>query len=302
MRTALVKLHVSILLAGFTGLFGKWISLGEVPLVWWRLLMVAAILYPLLRARGTYRTYPIRKMLVLWAVGGLQMFSWILFYASIKASTVSVALVCISLMGFFCALFSPPVLGTRWSLREFLFSGIAIAGVVLIFHFDTQYRLGIAIGTLGAAVSSLFVICNKKIGHEYDSALLFFHEVCGGLTLLTLCQPLYLHFAPQDLRWPGAGDFLGLFLLSLVCTVVLYVIQFQALRRVSAFTVNLSLNLEPVYSIILASLFLGESKDFTGSFYLGLSLIVLSVALQTLTVWRERSRPALQLPDLREAA
>ena len=292
MRTALLKLHVSIFLAGFTGVFGKLIQLDEVPLVWWRLLLVALIMYPLLRIGRRFRTLPLRQTLVLFGVGGLQCLHWVLFYASIKLSSVSVALVCISLMGFFTAILSPAILRTPWSLREFVYSGITIAGIALIFHFDTRYRLGIAVGVVSSAVAALFVVCNKKVAHVHESGLLFFYEVIGGLALLTLFQPFIPGRTADGFRLPGGWDFLNLFLLAFFCTVVLYVIQFQALRQVSAFTVNLSLNLEPVYSIILAALFLGEAKDFTSSFYLGLALIVLSVALQTLHVLRERKREA----------
>lgn len=297
MKTALVKLHISIVLAGFTGVFGKWIRLNEIPLVWWRLVMVTLILYPALRGAGIFRTLPFRRALTLFGVGALQGLHWILFYASINLSTVSVALVCISLMGFFSAILSPLILKTKWSLREFVYSGITIAGIVLIFHFDTRYRLGIAVGVVSSAVASLFVVCNKLVGGRQDSSLTFLYEMVGGLILVSLAFPAYLALNPDEWRLPGGWDFFNLFLLSFFCTIVLYIIQLQALRKVSAFTVNLSLNLEPIYSIILASLFLGESKDFTPSFYLGLSLILLSVALQTLHVLRERRTLRLERRD-----
>ena len=50
--------------------------------------------------------------------------------------------------------------------------------------------------------------------------------------------------------------------------------------------VNLSLNLEPVYTIILAILIYHENKELRWSFYLGLGLIILSVVLQMLQVMR----------------
>ena len=124
------------MLAGFTGVFGKLISLGEIPLVWWRLALVLAILCPALALTGRLSRPSRRSQAAAFGAGGLQCLHWVLFYASIKLSTVSVALVCISLMGFFSALFSPSLLGSRWSAREFLHSGISVAGIALIFHFD----------------------------------------------------------------------------------------------------------------------------------------------------------------------
>lgn len=289
MRIALVKLHVAVFLAGFTGIFGKWIQLNEVPLVWWRLLLVVAILYPALRLLGSYRRPPRRQLLILYGIGGLQALHWILFYGSIKASTVSVALVCLSLMGFFTAILSPPILGTKWSAREFVYSGLTVAGIALIFHFDTRYRLGITIGFVSSAIAALFVICNKKVAHRHENqAVLFHHEVCGGLALITLLLPAFVILAPGETLIPTPRDLGLLLILASVCTVVMYILELQALQKISAFTVNLSFNLEPVYSIALAALLLGEGKTFTASFYLGMALVVLSVGLQTLHVLRNR--------------
>lgn len=287
MKIALFKLHFSIFLAGFTGLFGKWVALPEIQLVWWRLLFTVALLYPYFRlTRRSGEALPPRPLL--YAIGALQALHWILFYASIKLSTVSVGLVCISLMGFFAALFSPPMLGTRFSAREFLYSGLTVLGIALVFNFDARYRTGIAVGVVSSVVATLFVVLNKKYAMRSDSTGVFFHEIFGGTLLLTALMPAYFHFTGQTPGLPSWNDFLLLLALSGVCTVVLYIIELQALRDVSAFTVNLSLNLEPIYAIILASLLLGEAKDFTLSFGAGLSLILLSVALQTLHVLRAK--------------
>ncbi len=291
MKIALLKLHFSIFLAGFTGLFGKWVTLPEIQLVWWRLLFTVLLLYPyfrLTRRKGKEEGEAFPPRLLLYAIGALQALHWILFYASIKLSTVSVGLVCISLMGFFAALLSPPLLGTRFSAREFLYSGLTVLGIALIFNFDTQYRTGIAVGVISSVVATLFVVLNKKCAMRADSTGVFFHEIVGGTLFVTAFLPGYFHLAAQTPGLPSWNDLLLLLVLAGVCTVVLYIIELQALRDVSAFTVNLSLNLEPVYAIVLAALFLGEAKDFTLSFGAGLALILLSVALQTLHVLRAR--------------
>ncbi|MCC8179853.1 MAG: DMT family transporter [Planctomycetes bacterium] len=296
MAEALAKLHISVFLAGFTGIFGKLITLNDGLLVWWRIALATVLLYPMLGRTGTgtgrapalARPDALRLSWdVVW-VGGLQSAHWVLFYASIRASNVSVALVCISLMGFFSAIFSPLILKTRWSFREFLFSGITVVGIALIFHFDTRYRLGIGIGVVSSAVASLFVVCNKRIADKKPAEILFFQEMLGGLMLLTLFMPVYLLMFPAPSVLPSWSDFAWLVLLALVGTNILYILQLQSLRHISAFTVNLSLNLEPVYAIILASLFFGESRDYTVSFFIGLALIILSVLLQSYAVWRER--------------
>ena len=291
MKSALFKLHLSIFLAGFTGIFGKLIALNDGLLVWWRVAIALVIMYVLLRVESKLSFPSWRGLWEEFGVGALQCAHWVLFYASIRASNVSVALVCISLMGFFSAIFSPLVLKTRWSAREFLFSGVTIAGIALIFHFDAHYRLGISIGVVSSAIASLFVVCNKKIqSPARPLTVLFFREMLGELVFLTLALPLYLRFFPAPSLLPSGTDLFHLLLLAGVCTVFLYIIQLQALQEVSAFTVNLSLNLEPIYAIILAAILFGEAKEFTPSFYAGMGLILLAVGLETYCVWRERGR------------
>lgn len=288
MRTAFIQLHLAVLLAGFSGVLGKVISLNEGPLVWWRLLLAVALMLPWVARKGLP---PLPSRSDAWPVlgaGALLGAHWLFFFASIRLANVSVALVCLSLMAFFSAIFSPLVLKTRWSGKEFLYSGLTIAGIALIFHFDVQHRLGIAIGVVSSAICGLFIVYNKKVQAGRDLTPLFFHEMVGGLCFITLIMPLYLAFFPCPSLVPTGMDLLYLPLLSFFCTIFMFSLQLRALRVVSAFTVNLSFNLEPVYSIILAAFLLGEAAQFTPSFYAGVSLIILSVALQTYGVWRER--------------
>lgn len=286
MTAALIKLHVSVLLAGFTGLFGKWIGMTEYPIVWWRVALTVAMMIPFMALRGRLRRYSVRNTLLMLGVGALQCLHWVLFYASIQKSTVSVALVCISLLGLFTALLSPVLLRTRFSGIEVLLGLLCVAGVALIFHFDTQYRLGITIGVISSFLSAVNVVLNKKINGPFPKDILFTYEMIGGLIALTVCGPLIVQVFPAPEFVPHGWDLFGLCMLAFWGTVVLYIIQLQALAVVTAFTVNISLNLEPVYSIILASIFLGESKEYTWSFYTGLAIILLSVALQTLRIAR----------------
>lgn len=158
---------------------------------------------------------------------------------------------------------------------------MTVCGIVLIFQFDTRYRTGIIIGVISSALAALFTITNKKVGVRHASSMMLFYEMIGGFLGLTCLLPFYLHFFPVETILPGMTNFLYLLLLSLVCTIGLYLLQIQVLKQVSAFTVNLSYNLEPVYSIILAMLFFGEAKELNLAFYAGLGLILLSVLLQT---------------------
>ena len=281
MRDAFIKLHISILLAGFTGLFGKLVTLNEGVLVWYRMLLAAVMLFLILWGSGKLKRVPFREVLKIAGTGLLLGLHWVFFYGSIKAANVSIGVVCFSLVGFFTALLEPLIIRRRLSIKEILFSLVAVCGIVLIFQFDTRYRTGIIIGVVSSALAALFTITNKKVGVRHSSSMMLLYEMIGGFLGLTCLLPFYLHLFPVETILPGMINFLYLLLLALVCTIGLYLLQIQVLKQVSAFTVNLSYNLEPVYSIILAMLFFGEAKELNFAFYAGLGLILLSVLLQT---------------------
>ena len=171
---------------------------------------------------------------------------------------------------------------------EVLISFIAIAGVLLIFSLDVRYRLGIAIGLACAALYSVFSILNVNVARETgeDSATMLLYELIGGVLFLTLCMPLYARLFPSEPVLPVRSDLLWLFLLGSVFTVLPFLFQLQALRSLSAFTVNLAYNLEPVYSIAFAAVLFGELREVNFSFWLGIVLIITSVLIQTRRVSR----------------
>ncbi len=281
MKKAFIKLHVSILLAGFTGIFGKIITLNEGLLVWYRMLITSLIMLAVLWISKRLQRVPPTKAWQMFGVGSLLALHWVFFFGSIKASNVSIGVICFSLTGFFTAILEPLLNGRRISFREVSFSLITLAGILLIFHFDARYRTGIILGIISSLLAALFTITNKKIGTDYASSIMLLYEMIGGFLCLTLLLPSYLYYFPVESILPDGKDVVYLLVFSVCCTVFLYLLQIDVLKTISAFTVNLSYNLEPVYSIIIAMLFLGESKELTFVFYIGLGLIILSVALQT---------------------
>ena len=281
MREAFIKLHISILLAGFTGLFGKLISLNEGLLVWYRMMFAALLLFIILAVSKKLVAISWQEQLKIAGTGFLLGLHWVFFYGSIKIANVSVGVVCFSLVGFFTALLEPLIIRRRFRMKELLFSLITVAGIILIFQFDMRYRTGIIIGIISSALAALFTITNKKVGVRHPSRMMLLYEMAGGFIGLSILLPFYLYFFPVSTILPDRTDFLYLLLLALVCTIGLYLLQIQVLKTISAFTVNLSYNLEPVYSIILAMLFFGEAKELNTAFYIGLGLICISVLLQT---------------------
>ena len=278
-----LQLHLSVLLAGFTGLFGRLITLNEVDIVWYRMVFTSLIL---LVFTGLPRI-EFRRFLQLCGCGALLGLHWMLFYGSIKASNVSIGVICFSLIGFFTALFEPLIYKRKISWIELLFSLITVAGVLCIFSLDPRYRYGITIGIVSSAVCALYAICNKKASVGLRSRTVLMYQMSGGLIAVTAIIPVYLMIFPSQQPVMVIPDGTNLWFMlchALFCTVGMYLLQIQALKRLSAFTVNLTYNLEPCYTIILAFLIFGEGREINFSFYIGIALILLSVLLQTLRV------------------
>jgi drug/metabolite transporter (DMT)-like permease len=285
-KKGFIQLHLSVMLAGFTGLFGRLITLNEVDIVWYRMLFTSLIL---LVFTGLPRV-GWRKFAELCGCGALLGIHWMLFYGSIKASNVSIGVICFSLIGFFTALFEPLIFKKRFSWTELLFSLITVVGVLCIFSLDARYRYGITIGIVSSAVCALYAICNKKASVCVRSRTVLMYQMSGGLFAVSAVIPLYLMIFPsqQPVVVVPEGSNLWLMLChALFCTVGMYLLQIQALKRLSAFTVNLTYNLEPCYTIILAFLIFGEGREINFSFYIGISLILLSVLLQSVRAWRK---------------
>lgn len=295
MKQAFVKLHLSILIAGFTGIFGKLITLNEGLLVWYRLLITTIVLFIILKITKKLQQVSKKDIIKIGSVGLILALHWIFFYASIKASNVSIGVVCFSMTGFFTAIFEPLIFRRRISIQELIFSIVALCGIALIFHFDMRYRIGILLGTISSMFAALFVISNKYVGSttNYSSTTTLFYQMLGGFVSLSLLMPAYLYLFPSATLTPDGLNILYLLLFSICCTIGLYLLQIEALKSISAFTLNLSYNLEPVYSIILAMIIFGEAKDLGASFYIGLSLIILSVLLQMAVVIKSRKRVAI---------
>ena len=284
MKDAFIKLHISIILAGATGIFGKLISLNEALLVWYRMMLASLLFLLVLSVSKRLNRISFGDALRIGGVGLLLGLHWVFFYGSIKASNVSIGVVCFSLVGFFTAFLEPLINCHRVSFKEVVFR------VVLIFHFDTRYRLGIGLGIISSALAALFTITNKKIGNNYSTSTMLLYEMVGGFIGLSCILPFYLRYIPVSTIVPGLLDFTYLLLLASVCTIGLYLLQIQVLKKISAFTVNLSYNLEPIYSIILAMLLFSEAKELNAAFYIGLGVIILSVILQTLSVIRSNKK------------
>ena len=281
MKKDYLLLHLSVFIAGFTGVLGRLITLDSAILVWWRMAAAAVIMYAFLAITKQLNHYKLKSLLPMGGVGLLLALHWVFFYASIKASNVSIGVVCFSLVGFFTALFEPIINKHRFSGREFLFSLLTILGIYLIFQFDSRYRLGIILGTVSSALYALFAIANQRVGKHYEAKNMLLWEMVGGLIGLTCLIPIYNIFIPIGRLYPVGMDYTYLAYMVVICTIGLCLLQIIVLQKIPAFTVNLTYNLEPVYSIILSMFIFSEYRELNYSFVIGIVLIILSVVLQT---------------------
>ncbi|SEI44147.1 Threonine/homoserine efflux transporter RhtA [Dyadobacter koreensis] len=290
MKKAFFQLHISILLAGFTGVFGKAISLNEGLLVWYRMLISGILLLMILGASQKLKAISKKDFQRIALSGFLLGLHWIFFYGSIKYSNISVGVVCFSLTGFFTAILAPILNKKKFALSELLLSGLTLLGIGLIFSFDSRYRTGILLGVMSSLLVAFYTIANERLAHSFKSETIMVYQMIGGSLGLAILMPFYLHFFPVETMIPSWQDLGYLLMLSLFCTVLLYMLLIQALRKISAFTVNLSFNLEPIYTIALAILIYKENRELTTPFYIGLGLIILSVALQMIKVSTEHKK------------
>jgi drug/metabolite transporter (DMT)-like permease len=279
-RKALLQLHVSVFLAGFTGILGVLIELNEGLLVWYRMAITVVTLLALLVLRKKWQHLPFTQVKKLLGIGMLIALHWVFFYGSIKMANVSIGLVCVAGAGLFTALLEPLFLKVKIKWPEVALGLLSLLGIFLIFKFDARYRLGIGLGIISAILASIFSVLNKKEVDKQPAQMMMVYELTGGLFLLTLLMPFYLNYFNVVKVFPTLSDIGWLLILSWLCTVLAMDLILQALKKVSAFTQNLTLNLEPVYGILLAFLVYQENKQLGTSFYLGISCIVLSVVFQ----------------------
>lgn len=287
MKKAFFQLHAAVLLAGFTGILGKLITLNEGLLVWYRLLLTTVTLWVLFYFMRQIKLIPLKEVLRLFGIGLIAALHWVSFYGSIKYANVSVALVCFSATGFFTAMLEPLILRKPFSWQEILLGLMVMLGIYIIFHFDPEYEIGIIIGIISALLGSLFPIYNRGLLKRHSAETITLYELTGGFLTLSLLMPLYMWLFPADHYLPTLPDFLWLLALSWFCTVLAFQLMVNSLKKISAFTVNLSYNLEPVYGILLAFIVYKENEYLGPSFYIGLGIILLSVVLQMIRVKRK---------------
>ncbi len=294
LRAALLRMHLAVFIWGFTGVLGRAISLKEGMLVWWRLLITAVSLWILFYLSGWIKKISIKESLNMALIGTVLALHWLCFYGSIKYANVSVALTCLATSGLLSAIVEPVFFRRRINLTELSLGLFALAGILIIYVSNLKFSVGIYIGLASALLTVIASVMNKKLVDGYEPRTICLYQLTGGFLGLSVIMPFYNYILPAGVFIPVGMDWLWLIVLSWVCTIFTFFLSIYALKRLSAFTMNLLLTLEPVYGIILAFAIYNESRDLSDYFYIGFGLILFAVVLQMRRLTKQK--PAIVAP------
>ena len=271
-----LHLHFIVFVWGFTAVLGAKITLGAVPLVWFRMCIAVALIYLYtLFAKESLKID--RRTLTGFLVAGLVIaMHWFTFFEAIKVSNISVTLACLSTGAFFTSILEPIFFGRKVVAYEVFFGLIVVAGLYIIFHFEGDYTKGIMLALTSAFLSAVFSIINGKYAREHSSVAISFYELLGGVLFFSIYLLFTGSFSFKFFAISGS-DWGWLFLLGSFCTAYAFIASVHVMKFLSPYTVMLTINMEPVYGIILAVMVFGEKEKMGWHFYLGAAVIITTV-------------------------
>ena len=282
---SLIQLHIIVFILGFTAILGKLISIQAIELVWYRTLIAAIFLFILIKIKKGKILIPFKEMRTYLLVGFVVAAHWITFFHAIKVSNVSVTLACLSTTTLFTGIVEPIVMKRKFYWIEAVLGVLIIVGLLLIFEFETRYKLGIMFALTSAFLAGVFSIINKKLTPGKDAQLISFYEMLGGFIVITLYLILSSGFKIEKLSITFM-DIVYLLVLGSVCTAYAFTTVIELMKKISAYVVVLSINLEPVYGVILAYFIFGSSEYMSTGFYSGALIIISCVFMyQPLMRW-----------------
>jgi drug/metabolite transporter (DMT)-like permease len=270
-------LHLIVFIWGFTAILGALITLDAIPLVWFR--MGLAVLFIIIYFLITKKSFRVDKKGVLKFIftGIIIALHWVFFFKAIKVSNVSIALVTMSTGAFFTSLIEPFLFKRRIKSIEILLGLLVIAGLYIIFNFETQYKLGIIYALISSFLGSLFAVLNGLFIKEYSANSISLYQLFFGVLFITIYLLCTNSFSIAFFQL-SSSDWFYLIILSSICTAYAFIASVKVMEYLSPYTVMLTINLEPIYAIILALFIFGDKEKMNPEFYYG-AFIVLFVVL-----------------------
>lgn len=271
-----LHLHFIVFIWGFTAVLGKLITIDALPLVWYRMIIATALIFVYIRFKA-FKLKVDKKALLLMVIGGIALaLHWLTFFKAIKVSNVSITLATMSTGAFFTAIIEPIWYGRKLIVYELVFGLIVIIGLYIIFQVETDYWYGIALALISAFLSVIFTLVNGKLTQYQKPSVISFYELGIGVLLLTLFLAIQNDFNLGFFQL-GVNDVVYIFILASICTAYAFIASVKVMRYITPYTVMLTVNLEPVYGILLAFFLLGDDEKMNPMFYLGAVIIIITV-------------------------
>ncbi|MBD8019044.1 DMT family transporter [Kaistella pullorum] len=294
-NSALFRLHLIVFLWGFTAILGKLIETNAQVLVFYRMFFASLFLFLFFRVfKGQSLRVPRRLLLQLIMIGGFMGFHWLFFFHSIKVSNVSIALSCLSLSTLFTSILEPVIFKRKIDISEVIIGIVIVICMTLIFKTELHYKEGIFFGVLTALFGTIFQVFNGKIYGKTSSGNIIFYEIFAGFLILSI----FYIFTGQisQVGEISYRDLALLILLAGVFTAYPMLESVSLMKYISPFTLVLTINLEPVYGIILAFFIFGESEQMNPVFYIA-SVIMIGVIIAN-GVWKARRTAGTKKLDI----
>ncbi|WP_299247947.1 DMT family transporter [uncultured Aquimarina sp.] len=277
--------HFIVFVWGFTAILGELISIDALPLVWYRMFMASGFIYIYIYLRKISLKISTKLLITLCIAGAIIALHWITFFAAIKVSNVSITLAVLSTGAFFTSILEPIFYKRKLIWYEVLFGLMVICGLYIIFNVEGDYFLGIIYALCSAFLSSVFSLINGKIAKQYAPSMISFYELlCGvGFVTIYLIGISFLGNENEGFSMAffqlSSTDWVYLIILASICTAYAFIGSVQVMKYLSPYTVMLTINLEPIYGIVLAYLIFGDSEKMNPGFYYGALIILGTVVL-----------------------
>jgi len=275
-----LQLHLIVFIWGFTAILGKLISLDAVTLVWYRIFFTVISIFAFMKIVKIDFRLEKKAIMQLMGIGAIIALHWSTFFLAIKISNISITLATLSTGAFFVSIIDPIINKRKPVFYEMILGIVVVAGIYLILDVEGNYRTGLYIAFLSSFLASLFSVLSAKIAHKWDSTVITFYQMLGGVITLSLIIP-FMDSDMVNFTIPSGIDLFYLIILSTICTAYTFIAIMKLMKYLSAFTVVLTVNLEPVYGIIMAFFIFGESETMSPKFYIGTFVIVTTVFLNS---------------------
>lgn len=278
-KRAYLELHFSVLLWGFTGILGRLIEIESTLLVWYRMLFTVMTLFFLKNLFKQIKSVDRKTTWKMLAIGSIIALHWVTFYGAIHLSNVSVAVGSFATTSLFTAFLEPLFTRRKIIWLEVVIGLLVTLGLTVMFLHGQKFTEGLIVGLVSALLAALFTIFNKILVdmEKPPPKAMTFIELGGGWLFLCLFAPIVHQLMPFKQFIPSQNDLIWLIILAAVCTSLPFILSLRALKQLSAFNSVLAINMEPIYSIILALIIFRENEELNYRFYIGTAIVVLSV-------------------------